>query len=151
MRVQEILSKKGTDIFHVHPNASVFDAISLMANHDVGALLVMDKGKLMGIISERDYRNKVILKGRTSKETQVKAIMTSSLFWVLPEESIENCMAIMTQKKIRHLPVLSSSGDVVGVISIGDLVKSIIDQQEIEINDMKNYIAGKYPGPHVIV
>ncbi|MEX0773036.1 MAG: CBS domain-containing protein [Balneolales bacterium] len=146
MHVQEVLSKKGPDIYKISPDASVFDAISGMADHNVGALLVMDQGRLEGIISERDYRNKVILKGRTSRQTQVKEIMTSNLLWVIPEETIENCMAIMTQKKIRHLPVLDSSENVIGIISIGDLVKAIIDQQEIELNDMKNYIAGSYPG-----
>ncbi|MEX0686321.1 MAG: CBS domain-containing protein [Balneolales bacterium] len=146
MIVQEILSSKNGEVFHIAPEASVFEAISEMADRNVGALLVMQRGDLVGIISERDYRNKVILKGRTSKQTQVKEIMTTNVLWVSPSDTIDNCMAIMTQKKIRHLPVLDASNNVQGVISIGDLVKSIIDMQEIEINDMKNYITGSYPG-----
>ncbi|MEX0778688.1 MAG: CBS domain-containing protein [Balneolales bacterium] len=146
MYVQEVLSGKGSEVYKVSPEASVFDAISEMADRNVGALLVMEHGRLEGIISERDYRNKVILMGRTSKQTRVKEIMTYNVFWVKPEESIENCMAIMTQKKIRHLPVLDAGENVLGVISIGDLVKAIIDQQELEINDMRSYISGSYPG-----
>ena len=146
MVVQDLLAGKSNEVFHVAPDASVFDAISEMAAHNVGALLVMKRGELVGIISERDYRNKVILKGRTSKQTPVEDIMTSNVFWVSPHDTIESCMAIMTEKKIRHLPVLDESESVLGVISIGDLVKSIIDRQELEIADMKNYIAGSYPG-----
>lgn len=146
MQVQDILSKKGREVYNISPDETVYNAISAMADLNIGALLVMENGRLEGIISERDYRNKVILQGRTSKQTQVKEIMTSRVFWVLPEESIDNCMLIMTQKKIRHLPVLDKDDNVLGVISIGDLVKSIIDKQEMEINDMKNYIAGSYPG-----
>ncbi|MEX0928061.1 MAG: CBS domain-containing protein [Balneolales bacterium] len=146
MIVQEILAKKGSEVYHTTPDTSVFDAISLMAAHDVGALIVMKKNRLKGIISERDYRNKVILMGRTSKQTPVKDIMTSNVLCVSPDETIEKCMGIMTTHKIRHLPVLTRDKKLAGIISIGDLVKSIIDKQEIEITDMKNYIAGSYPG-----
>jgi len=144
MLVKEILSKKGDNIIHVSPDTTVFDAIKLMSDHNIGALLVMNGEKLKGIISERDYRNKVILKGRTSKETKVHEIMTSEVLCVKPEEKIENCMAIMTGQKIRHLPVIKHQ-KVVGIISIGDLVKAIIDRQKVEIKDLRDYITGTYP------
>lgn len=144
MQVSDILSQKGAAIHQIGPDATVFDAISLMSEKNVGALLVMTGGRLQGIISERDYRNKVILKGRMSKQTPVKTIMTRDVFCVTPEETLENCMAIMTSKKIRHLPVMTKD-TVVGVISIGDLVKALIDKQQVEIKNLKHYIAGTYP------
>lgn len=144
MQVSDILSQKGAAIHQIGPDATVFDAISLMSEKNVGALLVMTGGRLQGIISERDYRNKVILKGRMSKQTPVKTIMTRDVFCVTPEETLENCMAIMTSKKIRHLPVMNKD-TVVGVISIGDLVKAMIDKQQVEIKNLKHYIAGTYP------
>jgi len=144
MLVQEILLKKGNEVIHIEPEATVFDAISKMSERNVGALLVMENEKVIGIISDKDYRNKVILKGRTSKETQVKEIMTSNLITVSGREYMETCMAIMTEKKIRHLPVMD--GDrLEGIISIGDLVKAIIDRQKGEINELKKYISGSYP------
>ncbi len=145
MQVSDILSQKGAVIHQIGPDATVFDAISLMSRENVGALLVMTGGRLQGIISERDYRNKVILKGRLSKQTHVKTIMTRDVFCVTPDETLENCMAIMTAKKIRHLPVMTKD-TVVGVISIGDLVKAIIDKQQVEIKHLQHYIAGTYPG-----
>lgn len=144
MQVSDILSQKGAAIHQIGPDATVFDAISLMSGKNVGALLVMTGGRLQGIISERDYRNKVILKGRMSKQTPVKTIMTRDVFCVTPDETLENCMAIMTAKKIRHLPVMAKD-TVVGVISIGDLVKAMIDKQQVEIKNLKHYIAGTYP------
>jgi len=144
MLVNEILSRKGDNIIHVSPDITVFDAIKLMADHNIGALLVMTGNELKGIISERDYRNKVILKGRTSKQTAVHEIMTSQVYTVEPNEKIENCMAIMTEQKIRHLPVIKNR-KVVGIISIGDLVKAIIDRQKVVIKDLTAYISGSYP------
>jgi len=144
MLVNEILSRKGDNIIHVSPDITVFDAIKLMADHNIGALLVMTGNELKGIISERDYRNKVILKGRTSKQTAVHEIMTSQVYTVEPNERIENCMAIMTERKIRHLPVVKNR-KVVGIISIGDLVKAIIDRQKVVIKDLTAYISGSYP------
>jgi CBS domain-containing protein len=144
MLVQDILLKKGNEIIHIEPDATVFDAISKMSERNVGALLVMENGEMAGIISDKDYRNKVILKGRTSKETLVKEIMTSDLITVTCREYLETCMAIMTEKKIRHLPVMNGD-QLEGIISIGDLVKAIIDLQKVEINDLKNYISGSYP------
>lgn len=146
MLVQDILLKKGSEIFHIKPDATVYDAIRMMSEKDVSALLVInDDNKLEGIISDKDYRNKVVLKGRTSMKTYVHDIMTTELITVKSSESIEMCMHIMTDKKIRHLPVLDQ-GVLSGIISIGDTVKAIIDQQKIEINDLKSYITGSYPG-----
>lgn len=144
MLVNDILLRKGHNIIHVSPDTTVFDAIQLMADHNIGALLVMSGDELKGIITERDYRNKVILKGRTSKQTAVHEIMTSQVFYVEPDEKIENCMAIMTERKFRHLPVVKNQ-KVVGIISIGDLVKSIIDRQKVVIKDLTAYITGSYP------
>jgi CBS domain-containing protein len=146
MLVQDILLKKGSEIFHIKPDATVYEAIRMMSEKDVSALLVInDDKKLEGIISDKDYRNKVALKGRTSMKTYVHDIMTTELITVESRESIEMCMHIMTDKKIRHLPVLDQ-GVLSGIISIGDTVKAIIDQQKVEINDLKSYITGSYPG-----
>lgn len=145
MKVRDILSKKGSHFYHITPETTVYDAISKMAEFNIGALLVMEEEKLVGIISERDYRNKVILKGRTSKKTLVKEIMTEQVYCVNPDEKANTCMAIMTERKFRHLPIIENDS-IVGVISIGDLVKTIIDKQHIEINTLRSYITGKYPG-----
>jgi CBS domain-containing protein len=146
MKVIDLLSNKGTEIYSIRSDDTVFDAIKKMSNLGIGALLVIDNEKLSGIISERDYRDKVILKGRQSKNTPVKDIMTSSVFCVNSNDSVKLCMQLMTKHKIRHLPVLDGD-QLSGVISIGDVVKSVIDQQKGEINSLRNYIAGgKYPG-----
>lgn len=147
MLVRDILHNKGNQVYSIAPNETVYQAISKMDELDIGALLVLNNQKLNGIISERDYRSKVILKGRSSKDTEVQEIMTSEVYCVSSTESVENCMAIMTDNKIRHLPVMK--GDTVtGVISIGDLVKSIISKQKVEIKNMRKYIQGEntYPG-----
>lgn len=140
MKVKDILEKKGYDIISVEPDATVLHAISKMAEHNIGALLVMKKGKLVGIISERDYKRKVILKGRTSKDTLVSEIMVDQVIGVKPGDNINLCMQLMTNEKIRHLPVLNSE-EVVGVISIGDVVKAVINSQKNEIDSLRNYIA----------
>lgn len=145
MTVKDILNRKGSTVYSVHPNETVYDAIKKMADLNIGALLVLDDGKVKGIISERDYRNKVILKGRTSASTPVKDIMVKQVFCVNSSDSINLCMQLMTEKKIRHLPVLNN-GELAGIISIGDVVKSVIENQKIEINSLRNYIAGSYPG-----
>ncbi len=137
--VKHILKTKGYDAWSVTPNTSVFDAIKLMSGKRVGALLVLKGEKLVGIISERDYTRKVILKGRSSRDTPVKKIMTSRVIYTSPDQPIEKCMALMTAKRIRHLPVLED-GQLVGVISIGDLVKAIISEQESLIQDLENDI-----------
>lgn len=145
MLIRNILNEKGTEVFDIGPENTVYEAIEKMASKDIGALLVMENGKLKGIITERDYRNKVILKGRTSKTTPVKEIMSTGLYCVEPSETVETCMALMTDRKFRHLPVVEN-GSVVGVISIGDLVKAVITKQKVEIHNLRDYITGTYPG-----
>ncbi|WP_018127927.1 CBS domain-containing protein [Balneola vulgaris] len=141
MTVRDLLKNKGTEIYSVNPEETVYDAIAKMADLDVGALLVMQDDELEGIISERDYRNKVILKGRASKSTWVREIMTDKVVCVEPSDSVNLCMQLMTDKRIRHLPVIDQN-KVVGVVSIGDVVKSIIQNQKVEIDSLRDYIAG---------
>ncbi len=138
-RVRDILTRKGNDVWSISPSASVYDAMKLMADKGIGALLVMEGEKLVGIISERDYARKVILQGRSSRTTSVEEIMTSRVAYAEPGQNIEECMTVMTEKRIRHLPVMEAS-QVRGVISIGDLVKSIIDEQKFIIEQLERYI-----------
>jgi CBS domain-containing protein len=137
--VKLVLQDKGTDIWAIAPDASVFAAIELMSEKGVGALLVLDAQKLVGIMSERDYTRKVILKGRSSKETLVKAIMTSPVICTDAAQSLDVCMAMMTEKRIRHLPVLEN-GELIGIVSLGDLVRTIISEQESQIRGLESYI-----------
>lgn len=141
-KVNQILRSKGNDIWSVSPQASVLDALHLMAGKDVGALLVMDGEHVAGIFSERDYARKVILQGKASKDTPVQEIMTQRVIFVQPDQSIEDCMAVMTEKHVRHLPVMEN-GKLLGVISIGDVVKEIIAAQGFVIEQLENYITGE--------
>jgi CBS domain-containing protein len=143
--IDAILAQKGSEIFSITPEATVFEAVELMANKNVGALLVIQDGKLVGLISERDYTRKVMLRGKRSRETQVREIMSSDLTVVSPREPVENCLRMMTDKRVRHLPVLD--GDTIrGVISIGDLVKWVIATQSAAIAHLEMYISGGYTG-----
>jgi len=139
--VKQLLDAKGHNVWIVAPDASVYEALKLMADKDVGALLVLEAGKLVGIISERDYARKVILKGKLSKDTPVHEIMTTRLVYVRPEQTLQECMALMTDQHIRHLPVLAGA-ELVGLVSIGDLVKAIISEQEFLIQNLQDYIMG---------
>lgn len=145
MLVRDILKNKGYDVYSISADQTVFEAIAKMDELDIGALVVMDGDQLLGILSERDYRSKVILKGRTSKKTKVSTIMTGNVYNVSLNDTVESCMSIMTDKKIRHLPVMEDD-KVTGVISIGDLVKAIISKQKGEISNLRQYIqGGQYP------
>ena len=139
--VRDILRAKGSEIWSVSPDATVFSALELMAEKNVGALVVLHGGKLAGIFSERDYARKVILKGKASKDTSVEEIMTSEVTTVFPWQSVDECMALMTDKRVRHLPVFEEE-NLVGLISIGDVVKAVISEREFTIRQLENYITG---------
>ena len=140
--VRDILRTKGNQIWSVSPDVTVFSALELMAEKNIGALVVTDGENLAGIFSERDYARKVILKGKASKETSVREIMTSEVTTVRPSQSVDECMALMTDKRIRHLPVFE--GDkLVGLISIGDVVKAVISEREFTIKQLESYITGE--------
>ncbi|MDX1516658.1 MAG: CBS domain-containing protein [Woeseiaceae bacterium] len=139
--VQHLLDGKGRNVIAIEPDASVLDAIRLMAEKGIGSLVVMSGDELKGIVTERDYARKVIIKGRASDTTPVRDIMTSDVITTSPDERVNTCMQLMTTKKCRHLPVLEN-GKVVGIISIGDLVQAIIADQQEEIHQLEQYIAG---------
>jgi CBS domain-containing protein len=141
--IASVLNNKGARIWSIDPEATILDAIALMAEKAIGALVVVSEGRLVGIISERDYARKVILQGRSSKDTHVREIMTSSVITVSPEKTVDECMRIITNNRVRHLPVMRG-GEVIGVISIGDLVRAIIAEQAATIDHLHSYIAGKY-------
>ncbi len=143
--VSDILSSKGHDVYSVKPDTSVFDALKLMAEKNIGAAMVLRGKELVGIFSERDYARKVILKGKASTDTPVSDIMTAKVAYVGPHNSLEECMALMTEKHFRHLPVMEANR-LLGMISIGDVVKAIISNQQIEIKQLESYITGLLHG-----
>ena len=141
--VKDILRAKGHDVWSITPDATVFDALTKMAHKDVGALTVMEGDQLVGIISERDYARKVILQGKTSRTTLVREIMSSPVICVRPQQTVEECMVLLTGRRIRHLPVIEDN-QVIGMVSIGDLVKSIISEQQFIIEQLENFISGAH-------
>ena len=141
--VKQILSEKGHDVWSTSPSTTVFDALKYMSDKGVGALVVLEDQKVVGVFSERDYARKVILEGKSSKNLPVSEIMTRRVICVEPNNTTEECMALMTGKHIRHLPVVEED-EIVGIISIGDVVKAIISQQEVAIENLEKYITGAY-------
>lgn len=139
--VKHLLDAKGSDVISIAPAASVFDAIKLMADRAVGSLLVMDGEKIIGIVTERDYARKVILLGRSSETTKVEQVMSTEVITATAEQTVRQCMTLMTEKRIRHLPVVADD-KVIGMISIGDLVQAIISDQQHEIEQLEQYISG---------
>jgi CBS domain-containing protein len=140
--VRDVLDRKGRQVWAVSPDSSVYRALELMSEKRVGALMVLDRNRLVGVVSERDYARKIALAGKSSKETAVRDIMTSKVFYVGPTQRIEECMALMTDKSVRHLPVMDGER-LDGVISIGDVVKATISQQEFIIEQLEHFIAGR--------
>jgi CBS domain-containing protein len=139
--VRHLLQEKGNQVWSIAPQATVYEALELMAKKNVGALLVIENGNVVGMFTERDYARKVILQGRSSKTTSVGELMTADVLYVSPDDTIENCMAIMTDKRLRHLPVMEKE-KLVGIVSIGDVVKAIISAHEFTIRELERYITG---------
>jgi CBS domain-containing protein len=137
--VQQVLGHKTHRLFSISPDASVFEALSLMAEHDIGSVIVLDGERLAGIFSERDYARQIILLGKSSKDTRVRDIMTTKVLCVRPEHTVDQCMALMTEKRVRHLPVVDHK-KVVGVVSIGDVVRVVISEQQNVIEQLEHYI-----------
>jgi CBS domain-containing protein len=137
--VRDLIKKKGNQVSSVTPDMTVYDTLKLMADKEIGAVLVLEEGRPVGMFSERDYARQVILKGRTSKDTPVREVMVSRIVFVRPEQSIEDCMALMTDKRVRHLPVMHQ-GALTGIVSIGDVVKEMISEKEFLIEQLANYI-----------
>ena len=143
--VERILRKKGSEVFSISPNATVYEALETLEERNIGALLVMDGDNLVGLLSERDYVRKVKLKGHSSTDLKVEEIMSSPVVTVTPAATVDECMRSMTNKRCRHLPVVDQ-GKVVGLLSIGDLVNWIMTVQDVTIHQLEDYICGKYPG-----
>ena len=141
--IAQLLNTKGNQIWSVEPNTTIFEALKIMSEKEIGALLVMEDEKLTGIFSERDYARKVILKGKSSKETPVGELMTKKVFYIDPQKTTNDCMAMMTAKRIRHVPVIEDN-QVIGIVTIGDVVNQIISEQEVTINHLENYITGSH-------
>lgn len=141
--ISQLLESKGYDIWSITPQAPAYEALQIMSEKDVGALLVIDEGKLVGIFSERDYARKVILKGKSSKDTSVCELMTDTVFSIDPQNTLQDCMALMTTKHIRHLPVIKNER-LIGIVTIGDVVSHIISNQELTIQQLDRYISDGY-------
>ena len=141
MTVKHVLDHKGHDVYFIHPDASVFDAIKMMAENNIGSLVVLEDGKLVGLIAERHYAREIVLRGRTSRGTLVRDIMSKEVICASPDQPVEECMAVMTAKGVRHLPVLEH-GRLVGIVSIGDMVKSVISDQKFMIEQLEHFING---------
>lgn len=139
--VRELLLEKSGEIYSIPPDALIYEALEMLAARDIGALVVVEDGQVRGIFSERDYARKVILKGKSSKNSPVRSMMTRDVLFVSPNESIEDCMQLMTTKRVRHLPVMEKDR-LVGIITIGDVVKQVISDQEFRINELEKYISG---------
>ena len=139
--VKHVLDQKGHDVQFIHPDATVFDALKKMAENNIGSLVVLDDGKLVGVITERHYAREIVLRGRTSRETLVRDIMSTEPICARPDQPVEECMAMMTAKAVRHLPVIER-GQLVGIVSIGDMVKSVIGDQKFIIEQLEHFIHG---------
>jgi CBS domain-containing protein len=139
--VRHVLDQKGHHVHFIHPDASVFDALKMMAENNIGSLVVLEDGKLVGVITERHYAREIVLKGRTSPGTLVRDIMSTKVIYARPDQSVEECMAVMTARAVRHLPVLEGAR-LVGIVSIGDMVKSVIDDQKFIIEQLEHFIHG---------
>lgn len=141
-KVRDVLDQKGNDVHVIHPDASVFDALKMMAEHDIASLVVLEDDKLVGIITERHYAREIVLKGRTSPATQVRDIMSTKVVCARPDQSVEECMAVMTARAVRHLPVLEHRR-VIGIVSIGDMVNNVIGEQKFIIEQLEHFIHGE--------
>ena len=147
--VSKLLDSKGRDVHKIDSNATVFNALEELAKYDIGALVVVDKReKVVGIFSERDYARKVTLMGKSSKETNVKEMMTTTVYFVKPENYLRECLELMTKKRTRHLPVMENK-KLIGIVSIGDIVNNIISEQKTKIKDLENYIVGSDYGAEI--
>ncbi len=141
LQVKDVLTKKGNMIWSIGPEETVFRALEIMAEKDIGMLVVIEKGKMAGIFSERDYARKVILRGKYSKDTLVEELMTKNVYFITSDKSVEECLALMTQAHVRHMPVFEDNR-LVGIVTIGDVTRTIIERQRVAISDLENYITG---------
>jgi len=141
--VEKVLRTKGSETWHIAPQATVYEALQLMSEKEIGSILVLEEGEVVGIFTERDYARKLILKGKFSKDTAVRELMTQDVLYVEPQNTIEDCMVLMTKNRVRHLPVMDN-GKLAGIVSLGDMVKHIISEQESTIAQLEKYITGSY-------
>lgn len=138
--LNQLLQNKGSDIYSVTPQTTVYEALEVMADKNIGAVLVLDEGRVAGIFSERDYARRVVLRGKTSRDTAVADVMTAAVVFARPNLSVEKCLALMTEKRFRHVPVLDDDDRLLGIVSIGDVVKAMLNKQQIIINHLEDYI-----------